>query len=274
MAALVTKPGQPPACKAAGSTLTRLEAPGPKHARLPLSHREGVRLVPRSGDVIRVTREASVQFASPLLFRVIRVHDWSTYDGWAWLDGYELNPAGEAIDRRSIFVQVSGLAASPTSWLAIRHAPIADPPWHGEPPESATADRPHRPPPAVLLSRLHGSRALPRARTHRIVNTYGFGNTRLRGPDPDFGVGAVPWRQFWWAASGSPCSAALPASCWCWSLRRRAPTIRQRCRRWPAPRAMLRHRIRRRAGPSPRPNLRNRRRPRRLPRRSMCWAPS
>ena len=66
-------------------------------------------MVPRSGDVIRVTREASVQFASPLLFRVIRVHDWSTYDGWAWLDGYELNPAGEAIDRRSIFVQISGL---------------------------------------------------------------------------------------------------------------------------------------------------------------------
>jgi len=66
-------------------------------------------LVPRSGDVIRVTREASVQFSSPILFRVIRVHDWSTYDGWAWLDGYELNAAGEAVDRRSIFVQVGGL---------------------------------------------------------------------------------------------------------------------------------------------------------------------
>jgi hypothetical protein len=57
-----------------------------------------------------VAREASVQFAaSPLLFRVIRVHDWSTYDGWAWLDGYELNAAGEAVDRRTIFVQVGGL---------------------------------------------------------------------------------------------------------------------------------------------------------------------
>jgi hypothetical protein len=72
-------------------------------------HREGVRLVPRSGEVIRVTRAASVQFASPMLFRVIRVHDWSTYDGWAWLDGYELNASGDAVDRRSIFVQVSGL---------------------------------------------------------------------------------------------------------------------------------------------------------------------
>lgn len=68
------------------------------------------RLIPRSGEVIRVTRAASVQFAAtPLLFRVIRVHDWSTYDGWAWLDGYELNAVGEAVDRRSIFVQVGGL---------------------------------------------------------------------------------------------------------------------------------------------------------------------
>lgn len=57
-----------------------------------------------------MAREASVQFAAaPLLFRVIRVHDWSTYDGWAWLDGYELNTAGEAVDRRTIFVQVGGL---------------------------------------------------------------------------------------------------------------------------------------------------------------------
>ncbi len=66
-------------------------------------------MLPRSGDVLRVTRAASVQFVSPLLFRVIRVHDWSTYDGWCWLDGYELNAAGDAVSRRSIFVQVDGL---------------------------------------------------------------------------------------------------------------------------------------------------------------------
>jgi hypothetical protein len=56
-----------------------------------------------------VTREASVQFIEPLLFRVIRVHDWPTYDGWVWLDGYQLNSAGDAVERRSIFVQVNGL---------------------------------------------------------------------------------------------------------------------------------------------------------------------
>jgi hypothetical protein len=53
-----------------------------------------------------------VQFAEPLLFRVIRVHDWPTYDGWAWLDGYELNASGDAVERRSIFVQVGGLQSA------------------------------------------------------------------------------------------------------------------------------------------------------------------
>ncbi len=66
-------------------------------------------VVPRSGDVIHVTKAASVQFSKPMLFRVIRVHDWSTYDGWVWLDGYELNSMGDAVERRSIFVQVNGL---------------------------------------------------------------------------------------------------------------------------------------------------------------------
>lgn len=69
-------------------------------------------MLPRSGDVLRVTRAASVQFSEPLLFRVIRVHDWPTYDGWVWLDGYQLNTAGEAVERRSIFVQVKGLQAT------------------------------------------------------------------------------------------------------------------------------------------------------------------
>jgi hypothetical protein len=66
-------------------------------------------VMPRSGDVLRVTRAASIQFIEPMLFRVIRVHDWPTYDGWAWLDGYQLNAAGDAVSRRSIFVQLKGL---------------------------------------------------------------------------------------------------------------------------------------------------------------------
>ncbi|OJF14915.1 hypothetical protein [Couchioplanes caeruleus] len=66
-------------------------------------------MLPRSGDVIHVTKAASVQFSAPMLFRVIRVHDWPTYEGWIWLDGYELNSSGDAVERRSIFVQLSGL---------------------------------------------------------------------------------------------------------------------------------------------------------------------
>lgn len=65
--------------------------------------------LPRSGDVLRVTKSASVQFAEPMLFRVIRVHDWPTYDGWAWLDGYQLDSSGDAVERRSIFVLVDGI---------------------------------------------------------------------------------------------------------------------------------------------------------------------
>ncbi|WBB78279.1 hypothetical protein O7606_18845 [Micromonospora sp. WMMD882] len=66
-------------------------------------------MLPRSGDVLHVTRAASVQFIRPIMFRVIRVLDWPVYDGWLWLDGYELNAAGDAVSRRSILVQRVGL---------------------------------------------------------------------------------------------------------------------------------------------------------------------
>lgn len=66
-------------------------------------------MTPKAGDILHVTREASVQFTTPIFFRVIRVHDWPTYDGWLWLDGYQLNAAGDAVERRSIFVQGNGL---------------------------------------------------------------------------------------------------------------------------------------------------------------------
>jgi hypothetical protein len=69
----------------------------------------GVGVQPRAGDVLRITRAASVQFLEPILFRVIRIHDWQTYDGWIWLDGYQLNTVGDAVERRSIFVQLGGL---------------------------------------------------------------------------------------------------------------------------------------------------------------------
>ncbi|MFD1324359.1 hypothetical protein [Micromonospora sonneratiae] len=65
--------------------------------------------LPESGDLLRVTRTASAQFAVPILFRVIRRCDWPTYRGWTWLDGYQLDSAGNAVERRSIFVRLAGL---------------------------------------------------------------------------------------------------------------------------------------------------------------------
>ncbi|SCE83010.1 hypothetical protein [Micromonospora chokoriensis] len=63
-----------------------------------------------SGDLLHITRAASVQFSRPFHFRLIRVlADRVTYDGWAWIEGYELDARGEAVARRELFVQPSGL---------------------------------------------------------------------------------------------------------------------------------------------------------------------
>jgi hypothetical protein len=77
-------------------------------------------VTPQAGDILHVTREASVQFLRPMMFRVIRVHDWPTYEGWVWLDGYQLNSAGDAVERRSIFVQRAGLRIVPDNSAAAR----------------------------------------------------------------------------------------------------------------------------------------------------------
>ncbi|MBE1486195.1 hypothetical protein [Plantactinospora soyae] len=84
-------------------------------------------MLPRSGDVLHVTRTASVQFADPIFFRVIRVHDWPTYHGWVWLDGYELDGSGDAVERRSIFVQVNGLRQLYTNTTRRNHLPAQRP---------------------------------------------------------------------------------------------------------------------------------------------------
>ncbi|MEV6520282.1 hypothetical protein AB0M37_31295 [Micromonospora chalcea] len=75
----------------------------------------GAVTAPRSGDLLYVTRSASVQFTNPIFFRVIRVLSWRTYDGWLWLEGYQLNIKGDAVARRSIFVQQAGLRSGETS---------------------------------------------------------------------------------------------------------------------------------------------------------------
>jgi hypothetical protein len=81
-------------------------------------------VLPRSGDVLRVTRAASIQFNKPMMFRVIRVQEWQTYNGWAWLDGYQLNSAGDAVERRCIFVQLDGLQQAVGTNRASRNASL------------------------------------------------------------------------------------------------------------------------------------------------------
>ncbi|MGC4814894.1 hypothetical protein ACLQ29_30650 [Micromonospora sp. DT228] len=63
----------------------------------------------QTGDVLRLTCAASVQFMRPILVRVIRPLDWPTYDGWLWIDAYELGARGDAVARRTLFVMTAGL---------------------------------------------------------------------------------------------------------------------------------------------------------------------
>jgi hypothetical protein len=70
---------------------------------------EATAMIPRCGEILHITRAASVQFAVPFYFRVIRVPEWHTYDGWLWVEGYQLDNRGDAVRKRMLFVQKSGL---------------------------------------------------------------------------------------------------------------------------------------------------------------------
>ncbi|WP_433688979.1 hypothetical protein ACQP0I_13755 [Micromonospora carbonacea] len=64
----------------------------------------------KAGDVLHLTRAASVQFIKPIMFRLIKERtDLHTYHGWVWLDGYELNERGDAVARRELFVIRDGV---------------------------------------------------------------------------------------------------------------------------------------------------------------------
>lgn len=63
----------------------------------------------RPGEVVLVGSAASVQFSRPFRFRLIKAQTSTTCDGWAWLDGYQLDGEGQAVERRTIFVQLAGL---------------------------------------------------------------------------------------------------------------------------------------------------------------------
>jgi hypothetical protein len=66
---------------------------------------------PRPGDLVKLTKAASVQFGGDraTLFRIITIDPRPTYAGWVWLVGYTLDKQERAIERREVFVQTSGL---------------------------------------------------------------------------------------------------------------------------------------------------------------------
>ncbi|MGX4656133.1 hypothetical protein ACWCHM_20810 [Micromonospora sp. SCSIO 07396] len=83
----------------------------------------------RPGDLLLITRAASVQFIRPIRCRLIRIDDRPTYDGWVWLEVYQLDARDRAVTRRSIFVRRAGVRP-------------ADP---GHPPPQSATRRPAHP---------------------------------------------------------------------------------------------------------------------------------
>ncbi|WBB74046.1 hypothetical protein O7602_00295 [Micromonospora sp. WMMD1128] len=73
----------------------------------------------KAGDLLHVTRAASPQFVRPIVFRLIRELDWTTCDGWVWLDGYQVDERGDATARRSIFVRRAALRPATSRSLQI-----------------------------------------------------------------------------------------------------------------------------------------------------------
>lgn len=66
--------------------------------------------LPSSGEIVLIKREASVQFSAPCRLRVISADPSATYPGWAWVEGYELDSSGAAVQRRAVFIQLEGIA--------------------------------------------------------------------------------------------------------------------------------------------------------------------
>ncbi|GAB1642565.1 hypothetical protein [Krasilnikovia sp. MM14-A1259] len=64
----------------------------------------------KSGHVYRVGADCGVPHNfRPIHFRVVSVDPASTWDGMAWLEGYELDRTGQAVARRRIYVIAAGL---------------------------------------------------------------------------------------------------------------------------------------------------------------------
>lgn len=68
--------------------------------------------LPAAGTLLYLDQAASPQFkARPIMFRVIRPQDWgpTACDGWVWVEGYELDDAGAAVERRSVYIELAAV---------------------------------------------------------------------------------------------------------------------------------------------------------------------
>ncbi|WP_243710310.1 hypothetical protein [Micromonospora sp. KC213] len=72
---------------------------------------------PSPGDLLIVDGAASVQFAGDraLRMRVVSVGADEPYPGWLWLTGYVLDRRDQAVAKREIYVQLSGLRLAATA---------------------------------------------------------------------------------------------------------------------------------------------------------------
>ncbi|TCB98110.1 hypothetical protein E0H26_10405 [Micromonospora zingiberis] len=67
-----------------------------------------------SPGVYLLTCEASPQFSKPITVRLIRERtDRHTYCGWTWIEVYQLDARGNAVDRRELYVRPDGLRPVP-----------------------------------------------------------------------------------------------------------------------------------------------------------------
>ncbi|WP_307868312.1 hypothetical protein [Micromonospora sp. C95] len=86
------------------------------------------------GELLLLTRAASPQFVRPITVRVIRHRtDRSTYDGWTWIECYEIDARGDAVERRELFLMPAGLirAADRPDVPAMAGGPSASRAWSG-----------------------------------------------------------------------------------------------------------------------------------------------
>ncbi|MEU6074804.1 hypothetical protein [Micromonospora sp. NPDC047074] len=82
----------------------------------------------KAGDVLHLTRAASPQFTRPISFRLIKIRtELHTYEGWVWLDGYQLDARGDAVARREVYVLAAGVRLVDAPSISQPQAPRRQP---------------------------------------------------------------------------------------------------------------------------------------------------